>query len=72
MRDRFIGEAGDPPIIEHCDHCGSDIYLGTMFYMHDGVKVCVDCARQYAWAVFEEQAAKVSAQPDTPLYMGGR
>lgn len=72
MRDRFIGEVTEPPVKERCDYCGGEIYLGSMFYMHDGVKVCMDCARQYAWAMFEEQAARVSAQPDTPLYMGER
>ena len=67
--DRFAGEAADPPEWGCCDYCGDAIGLGGTLYVHEELNICDGCARRYAWALFEGQAARVCAAPDTPLVM---
>lgn len=61
MVDRFWGEASEPPVWGCCDYCGGFIYMGGDYWTHEGLRVCEDCAQRYAFAVFEQQAARQTA-----------
>ncbi len=43
---------------KYCDYCGDVIFIGDWYFVHKGMRVCGECARSYAWAVFEEEAAR--------------
>lgn len=59
-RDRFVGECADPPVWDWCDFCGLPIYLGMKYWLHRELKICDDCEKKYASAVFEEEAKRMN------------
>ncbi len=52
---------------KYCEYCGEVIYIGDRYYAHKGVRVCIDCSKSYAWAVFEEEARFTTARFDQLL-----
>lgn len=66
MSARFTGEEAAAPIQKYCENCGGGIPLGSMYYEHDDIDICTECAERYAWALFETAAKRAYAAPDTP------
>lgn len=66
-QDRFSGEFTEPPMWGHCEYCGSAIHLGGDYWVHDGLCICDDCAKRYAWTVFTIQAHRQTAIKDSVL-----
>lgn len=64
---RFEGEAAQPPILLRCGYCGGAIRHGCAYYEADGLAVCDECAKRYAWARFLEQARRRTATPENWL-----
>lgn len=54
--DRFGGEAEDAPEILKCGYTGQPICEGETYYEHDGMVICQDAAKRYAWNEFLHQA----------------
>ncbi len=52
----FIPESRfNPPeekIMGYCDHCGSEIYAGELYYDIDGKQIHEDCLEAYAKKCF--------------------
>lgn len=60
--DRLSGEAGEPPLWGRCDYCGAPVLKGHKYYEHEGLVVCMECARRYAYSVFERDACLKTAE----------
>ena len=41
---------------KYCDYCGEVVFIGSRIYEHRGLCICEDCARKYAWMLFEQEA----------------
>jgi len=54
--DRFSGEAAEAPVSSYCWYCGAEIRLGERYFLHEEVRVCADCVKDYAYSVFERDA----------------
>jgi hypothetical protein len=64
MDSRFRGEAASPPQWGWCSFCGAPIHIGHAYFCHRGDAICSDCARRYAWALFEADAVRCVARAD--------
>jgi hypothetical protein len=60
-RDRFSGEAAEPPVVMRCGYCGRPVRDGEEYYTHDDINICDMCVRRYAWALFMQTARRRSA-----------
>lgn len=59
--------ADEPPFWDWCDHCGGQICLGEDYYEDEGQRICMGCARRYAWLHFLVRSAQKTAQTRGPL-----
>lgn len=43
-----------PPYFDECAWCGRDICMGEEYYDDEGIHICLDCAKKYAWDQFQQ------------------
>lgn len=60
-------EPGAPPLWDRCDYCGGGIALGEDYYEYDGQRICLCCARRYAWVDFLLRSTRKTARMRGPL-----
>ena len=60
-------EESEPSFWDWCDYCGGGICLGEDYYEDEGQRICISCARRYAWLHFLVRCAKKTAQTRGPL-----
>ena len=60
-------DAGDAPRWGWCDFCGGPIRLGEEYYEDEGMNICTECARRYAWMHFLERSVIRTARTRGPL-----
>ena len=62
--DRFTGEVQEPPVWGFCDYCGNDINEGDQYREHNGLKICGDCEKRYAYNTFIDESTVRTAQKE--------
>jgi len=68
FKEEGIQVAGE----KYCDYCGEIIFIGEKYFVHDDFFICTECAKDYAWTVFEQEAALKFMQLDQLLDLEDR
>jgi len=60
-------DAGEAPVWGWCDFCGGRILLGSEYYEDGETRICMECARRYAWMHFLQRSVLKTARTRGPL-----
>ncbi len=67
MREVCGQSEGEAPFWGWCGYCGGRIRLGEDYYESEGLAVCAQCARRYAWMHFLLRSVKRTAETRGPI-----